>query len=110
MSPSSHGTAVQQAIADQLLEMILQSQDLHNAYRLVVEGLQRGLGVDRVLLVQNAVFPNRQSRLVAQAIAPARDIMLLDEPCADCRWLHLLGQLPHYGLWTVWEREGNLSN
>lgn len=106
MSPSSHGTAVQQAIADQLLEMILQSQDLHNAYRLVVEGLQRGLGVDRVLLVQNAVFPNRQSRLVAQAIAPARDIMLLDEPCADCRWLHLLGQLPHYGLWTVWEREG----
>jgi PAS domain S-box-containing protein len=106
MAPSSHGTAVQQAIADQLLEMILQSQDLHNTYRLVVEGLQRGLGVDRVLLVQNAVFPNHQSRLVAQAIAPARGILPLDEPCTNCRWIHLLGQLPHYGLWTVWEQGG----
>ncbi|WP_228015110.1 GAF domain-containing protein [Synechocystis salina] len=101
MDSSSHGTAVQQAIADQLLEMILQSQDLHNVYRLVVEGLQQGLGVDRVLLVQNAVFPSHQSRLVAQATAPARDILPLDEPCNDCRWLHLLGQLPHEGLWTM---------
>ncbi|MBE9195119.1 GAF domain-containing protein [Synechocystis sp. LEGE 06083] len=101
MTPSSHATAVQQAIADQLLEIILQPQDLHHIYRLVVEGLQRGLGVDRVLLVQNAVFPNLQSRLVAQATAPGRGIVQLDEPCMDCRWLHLLGQLPHDGLWTV---------
>lgn len=98
---SPTATALQEAIADQLLTKILQSHDIHRAYQYLVEGLQKGLAVDRVLLVQQANGLRTKNRIVAQAKGPNIAWLRELDLEADSSWFPLLAKLPQEKLWTV---------
>ncbi|MEB3161289.1 MAG: GAF domain-containing protein, partial [Synechocystis sp.] len=95
----------QQTIADQLLTAIANRQALPDVYALITQGLQQGLGGDRVVLVQYSRLPHQVGRIVAQATAPGIPLLKELDAEADASWFPLLPQLPHQELWVMTNSE-----